>query len=121
MESIGTGISEGTCDTLVSYPFFVKHTLKLELLVYRLLRDLINMDRFLKRPAPPNVVTDRFASPAPKKQRLSAKQGAGACPLLFAPRSLALVSLLTAVDEHSEDKFFYKFCKVVVVAGSYHQ
>ena len=78
--------------------------MKLELLVYRLLRDLINMDQFLKRPAPPNVVTDRVGSPAPKKQRLSAKQGA--CPLLFAPRSLALVFLLTTVDEHSGDKIF---------------
>ena len=45
---------------LSPYHFSVKHTLKLELvLAYRLLFDLIEMERFLKRPFLPNVTADR--------------------------------------------------------------
>ena len=45
---------------LSPYHFSVKHTLKLELvLAYRLLFDLIDMERFLQSLFPPNVTADR--------------------------------------------------------------
>ena len=60
-----------------------------------------------------NVTADRVASPAPKKPKLSAKQG----DVSTAFRAQEFSSCMYACG----DKLFCKFCNVVVVAGSYHQ